>query len=79
MRDFLATALSLAIILGTVWGIIITFIFSIDLISSIGIPQGILYFVSGITFAATYKRIGRAFSDYCDAVWGKIHNWVVWR
>tara|TARA_Y100001970_G_C14253747_1_gene873623 strand:- start:4982 stop:5221 length:240 start_codon:yes stop_codon:yes gene_type:complete len=79
MKEFLSTMLSLAIIFGTVWGIILLFILSVDALSSVGIPTGLLYFGSGIAFATSYKRIGGWFMNYCDAVWSKIHDWVVWR
>jgi len=79
MREFLATMLSLAIIFGTVWGIILLFILAVDALSSVGIPAGLLYFSAGIAFATSYKRIGGWFMDYCDTVWSKIHEWVVWR
>jgi len=79
MRDFLATMLSLAIIFGTIWGVVLLFIFSIDFIASVGIPRELLYFTGGVAFAATYKKVGGWFMNYCNIVWEKLHDWIVWR
>jgi len=79
MRDFLATVLSLAIIFATVWGSIAAFIWCVNRLADMGIPVGILYFSAGIVFAFSYKKIGRLFADYCDSVWEKICEWIVWR
>ena len=79
MKDFLATILALLIIMGTVWGSIFLFISGVNFLSSMGIPQGLLYFSAGIVFAFTYKKIGRWFANYCDTVWETLCNWIVWR
>ncbi len=78
MREFFATVLSLAIIVCTVWGIFGLLVFGVDLLSSIGIPRGLLYFVAGICFAASYTRIGRWFANFCDGVWERMQRWIVW-
>ncbi len=79
MRDFLATVLSLAVIFATVWGSIAVFIWCVNQLAAMGIPPGILYFSAGIVFAFSYKKIGRWFMNYCDSVWEKICEWIVWR
>jgi hypothetical protein len=79
MRDFLATALALAIIIATVWGALALLIVGVNAASTLGVPRGLLYFSAGICFAASYKSVGRWFADYCGAVWSKISSWVVWR
>jgi|TARA_B110000196_G_C21060848_1_gene622322 hypothetical protein len=79
MKDFFATMLALAIIFGTVWGIIVLFAMSVNFLVSIGIPSGMLYFSTGIIFAGMYKRIGKWFGNYCNTVWEKLYQWIVWR
>ncbi len=79
MRDFIATVLSLAIIFATVWGAIAGFVWCVNQLSAVGVPAGILYFSAGIAFAFSYKNIGKWFANYCDAVWEKIAEWIVWR
>jgi hypothetical protein len=49
------------------------------LVSSMGVPQGLLYFLAGICFAGLYKKIGRCFADFCDMVWGKISSMIRFR
>ena len=79
MRDFLATIISLFVIFATVWGGIVILVLGVDALTSIGMPPGVLYFTAGAIFARLYKQIGTWFANYCDAVWEKLCNWIVWR
>ena len=79
MRDFLATIIALIIIFATIWGLVAALVMSVNFLSSIGIPSGMLYFSGGIAFSCIYKKMGRWFANYCDVVWQKIQEWVVWR
>jgi len=78
MRDGFATMLALAIIFGTVWGIIALFVMVVNFLTTAGIPSGLLYFSAGIIFASMYKRVGEWFIDYCNIVWEKLYKWMVW-
>ena len=79
MREFFATILALVIIVGTVWGAFAVLAWGVSFASSLGLPRGLLYFLAGICFAATYKKTGRWFANYCDAVWEKISSFLVWK
>lgn len=78
MRDFLATIISLGILLATVWGIVILAAVIVDK-ASIFVPSGLLYFSAGVLFASCYKRAGEGFMSYCNVVWERVHDLVVWR
>jgi len=79
MRDLLATFLALAVIFTTVWGIITLFILGVEALADVGVPPGVLYFSAGAVTARLYKEIGRWFANYCDIVWEKLCDWIVWR
>jgi hypothetical protein len=79
VRDFFATILALVIIVCTIWGVIALLAAGVSVVSSLGIPQGLLYFCAGICFAVSYKNIGHWFADYCDTVWNKVSSWIVQR
>jgi len=79
MREFFATILALAIIVGTVWAAFALLAWGVSIVSSFGIPPGVLYFLAGICFATTYKKTGRWFANYCDTVWEKISSFLVWK
>ena len=79
MSEFFATMLALTIIIGVVWGVFALLAFSVSLVSLMGVPQGLLYFLAGICFAGLYKKIGRCFADFCDMVWGKISSMIRFR
>ena len=78
MRDFLATAISLGIILGSIWGSIIALTLVVDKLSEYA-PSGLLYFSAGVVFASYHKKAGPAFMEFCNVVWEKVHSLVAWR
>jgi hypothetical protein len=79
MREFFATILALVIIVGTVWGVFTLLALGVLKVSSLGVHPGLLYFLAGVCFAATYKKTGRWFANYCDTVWEKISSFMVWK
>ena len=79
MKGFFATMLSLALIVGAVWGVFALLALGASFIHSMGVPSGPLYFLAGICFAASYKKLGRAFADFCDMVWEKISSMTIFR
>ena len=79
MKEFLGMLLCFAIIVATLWGVIISFSFLIDRASAMGVAAELLYFTSGVVVGVWWKEVGKAFMSFSEMVFEKIHNWIVWR
>ena len=79
MKEFLGMLLCFAIIIATLWGVIISFSFLIDRASASGVPPELLYFTSGVVAGVWWKEVGKAFMSFSGMVFEKVHDWIVWR
>ena len=78
MREFFATIFALVVIIGTLWAIFAILGLAVSFVSSWGLSPGLLYFLAGCAFGMGYRNIGKWFANYCDLVWSKISDWLMW-
>ncbi len=79
MKQFLGMLLCFAIIVGTVWGLIISFSFLVQQAAVVGVPPEVLHFSSGVVVGVWWKEVGKAFMNFSELVFQKVHEWIVWR
>ena len=72
MREFLATLLALAIILGTMWAIFALLSLLGSFSESLGISKAWVYFLAGVTTGIYRRKICKSLSVYCESVWTAI-------
>ena len=78
IKEIFATLLSIAVVVGVLWGIVWGFLFAIDVASSWGANEGLLYFIGGIAFAANYRNFWKWYLGFAEEAWIKIHGWIGW-
>ncbi len=79
MKQFLGMLLCFAIIVGAVWGLIISFSFLIERAAMMGVSPELLHFSSGVVVGVWWKEVGKAFMAFSELVFEKVHTWIVWR
>ena len=57
MKQFLGMLLCFAVIVGTVWGLIISFSFLVQRAAMMGVPPELLHFSSGVVVGVWWKEV----------------------